>query len=350
MRPLVQLERLTDAYLHAILSRAEYQRRRQDLERKLQALATQAQQLAAQVDRRAETAGLATSIAEFCQRIQAGLATATFEQKRTLVELLIDRVLVANGEVEIRYVLPTHPRSEKIRFCHLCKDYFQMIIQVAVGAMAYPFPKRGFDGTRIGVVSITGDPRRDMTGNGARGTKEGLGCCLVPLLTEQDIHQVPIPINGAVEVDQAPFYFDARLVDVPTAGATPIRVKSCHVTNGDIFVNKREKNYPFNSATCTILLLRKNFSSGASHLDNQFQKQWAKLLFFSMVLKRCGRKLRCWASHPLMAYRTELLHYYHKAIRGNGFALSDRNFTNGRRTPNSTPLQRQALRATVGYL
>src|SRR5262249_25457114 len=64
------------------------------------------------------------------------------------------------------------------------------------------------------------------------------------------------------------------------SGATPIRVKSCHVPNGDIFVNKREKNYPFNSATCTIPLLRKNFSSGASHLDNQFQKQWAKLLFF----------------------------------------------------------------------
>jgi site-specific DNA recombinase len=119
-----QLERLTDAYLHAILSRAEYQRRRQDLERKLQTLATQAQQLAAQMDRRAETAGLATSITDFCHRVQVGLASATFEQKRTLVELLIDRVLVANGEVEIRYVLPTHPRSEKIRFCHLRKDYF----------------------------------------------------------------------------------------------------------------------------------------------------------------------------------------------------------------------------------
>jgi site-specific DNA recombinase len=134
-----QLERLTDAYLHAILSRAEYQRRRQDLERKLQALATQVQQLEAQVDRRAETAALATSIADFCQRVQAGLATATFAQKRILVELLIDRVLVANGEVEIRYVLPPHPRSEKIRLCHLRKDYFQMIVQVAVGPMAHLF-------------------------------------------------------------------------------------------------------------------------------------------------------------------------------------------------------------------
>jgi hypothetical protein len=124
------LERLTDASLHAILSRAEYQRRRQDLERKLQTLAIQAQQLEAQVDRRAETAGLATSLTDFCHRVQAGLATATFAQKRTLVELLIDRVLVANGAVEIRYVLPTHPRSEKIRFCHLRKDYFDHVVEI----------------------------------------------------------------------------------------------------------------------------------------------------------------------------------------------------------------------------
>ncbi len=74
--------------------------------------------LDAQADRRAETAGLATAIVDFCQRGPAGLANARFEQKRTVVELLIDCVLVTNGEVEIRYVLPTHPRGEKIRFCH----------------------------------------------------------------------------------------------------------------------------------------------------------------------------------------------------------------------------------------
>jgi site-specific DNA recombinase len=64
------------------------------------------------------------SIAAFCQRVQAGLAQATFAQRRTLVELLIDRVLVANGDVEIRYAIPTHPRGEMTRFCQLRKDYF----------------------------------------------------------------------------------------------------------------------------------------------------------------------------------------------------------------------------------
>jgi site-specific DNA recombinase len=47
----------------------------------------------------------------------------TFEQKRQLVELLIDRVVVTMEDVEIRYVIPTSPSSEQIRFCHLLTDY-----------------------------------------------------------------------------------------------------------------------------------------------------------------------------------------------------------------------------------
>ena len=66
---------------------------------------------------------MAASIEDFCQRVQTGLGNASFAQKRTLVELLIDRVLGTNDEVEIRYVVPTHARSETTRFCHLRKDY-----------------------------------------------------------------------------------------------------------------------------------------------------------------------------------------------------------------------------------
>src|SRR3954452_12030689 len=77
----------------------------------------------AQVDRREELAGLSRSIEDFCQRIRQGLEQASFEQKRHLVELLIDRVIVTDGEVEIRYVMPTSKSSEQIRFCHLYMDY-----------------------------------------------------------------------------------------------------------------------------------------------------------------------------------------------------------------------------------
>jgi site-specific DNA recombinase len=124
------LERLTEAYLMAIIPMAEYQRRRSELEQKSQALEAQMKELEAQVNRQAELVQLGSSIEDFCRRIQAGLVNATFDQKRAMVELLVDRVLVAEGEVEIRYVVPTHPNSEKVRFCHLRKDYFHEIVQV----------------------------------------------------------------------------------------------------------------------------------------------------------------------------------------------------------------------------
>ena len=40
------------------------------------------------------------------------------------MELLIDRVVVKVGDVEIRYVITTKPENEQIRFCHLRKDYY----------------------------------------------------------------------------------------------------------------------------------------------------------------------------------------------------------------------------------
>ncbi len=133
-----QLDRLTEAYVSAVIPLAEYQRRRQDLEQKQEALTVQESQLTLQVDRQKEVAALRTSVEEFCQRVQAGLANATFEQKRQLVELLIDRVIVADGDVEIRYVIPTSPSSERVHFCHLRSDYFTApnVIRVLRGDIA----------------------------------------------------------------------------------------------------------------------------------------------------------------------------------------------------------------------
>ena len=118
-----QLERLTEAYLGEVIPLAEYQRRRKDLQQRDEALASQERQLQAQSRQRMELAGVAGSIEDFCRRVRRGLADFTFEQRRRLVELLIDRVIVTDEEVEIRYVIPTDPSSEHVRFCHLRSDY-----------------------------------------------------------------------------------------------------------------------------------------------------------------------------------------------------------------------------------
>jgi hypothetical protein len=119
-----QIERMTEAYVGDVIGLEEYRRRRGELEQKRQALLEQELQLQVQVDRRVELAGVVASVEDFCRRVQAGLSEATFEQKRMLVELLVDRVVVTNAEVEIRYVVPIRPTGETTRFCHLRLDYF----------------------------------------------------------------------------------------------------------------------------------------------------------------------------------------------------------------------------------
>ncbi len=121
-----QGERLTDAYLSGVMPLAEYQRRRGELEQKAHGLTQQMQQLAAQTSRQADVATQVCGAKAFCERVQAGVASASFAQRRQLVELLIDRVVVTDAEVEIRYVIPTSPRGEHTRFCHLRLDYFDL--------------------------------------------------------------------------------------------------------------------------------------------------------------------------------------------------------------------------------
>jgi len=119
-----QLNRLTEAYLSGVIPLAEYERRRKEIEERQQALENQWIQIRMQANRQKELAGLVNNIEDFCQRVQTGLAIASFEQRRKLVELLIDRIVVTEAEVEIRYVFPTSRSSELVRFCQLRSDYF----------------------------------------------------------------------------------------------------------------------------------------------------------------------------------------------------------------------------------
>jgi site-specific DNA recombinase len=118
-----QVERLTAAYLAGVMSLAEYQRRRREAEARLIALDRQENDLLHDAERQDETARLASHAEAFCRRVREGLAEAGFDQKRALIELLIDRVIVTDGEVEIRYVVPTDPEGERHPFWRLRTDY-----------------------------------------------------------------------------------------------------------------------------------------------------------------------------------------------------------------------------------
>jgi site-specific DNA recombinase len=118
-----QQQRLLDAYLAEVVGLAELERKRQELDRRRATLAAQQRQLDAIAQQRLELGAVADGIEAFCQTVRSGLATATFAQRRLLVELLIDRVVVTDDQVEIRYVLPTSPDGPHPPFCQLRKDH-----------------------------------------------------------------------------------------------------------------------------------------------------------------------------------------------------------------------------------
>jgi len=124
---LAQIERqhtrLLDVYLAEVIEREEFERKRHELTQTQHSVSQQLRQLEVQAQQQVDVLALAHGIDTFCHRLAPTLTHLTFAQRRQLVELLIDRVIVTDGQVEIRYVVPTGPKGETTPFCHLRLDY-----------------------------------------------------------------------------------------------------------------------------------------------------------------------------------------------------------------------------------
>lgn len=120
-------ERLLEAYLVNIIELPEFERKRKQISQKRDALQTQSLQLQATATQRIALSQVADSIETFCAKIRPVLEQVDFDQKRQLVELLVDHVVVTNGDVEIHYVIPTQPEGPYIPFSHLCLDYRNLL-------------------------------------------------------------------------------------------------------------------------------------------------------------------------------------------------------------------------------
>src|SRR5215204_7222525 len=121
-----QRQRLLEAYLAEVIDLAAFQRQDRTLAGQEADLLAREREVAAQGQRLVEVSAIARSMTAVLEQLRVGLDQAGFEQRRQLVELLIDRVVVTDGQVEIRYVVPTTPGSTHTRFCHLRTDYFQV--------------------------------------------------------------------------------------------------------------------------------------------------------------------------------------------------------------------------------
>src|SRR5512132_243714 len=121
-----QRQRLLEAYLAEAIDLACFQRQDRGLAGQEADLRAREREVAAQGERLVQVSAIAQSMTQVLQQLRVGLGQASFQQRRQLVELLIDRVVVTDGHVEIRYVIPTTDPSTKTRFCHLRTDYFQV--------------------------------------------------------------------------------------------------------------------------------------------------------------------------------------------------------------------------------
>ena len=101
-----QVQRLVDAYEAEALTLDELRGRRARFAERLADLSREEQRLRAETAEEVHFDGLAQRLEEFRAAVVAGLGQATFAQRRGLVELLVERVVVDLPDVEIRYVLP----------------------------------------------------------------------------------------------------------------------------------------------------------------------------------------------------------------------------------------------------
>jgi site-specific DNA recombinase len=101
-----RIERLIDAYQADALTLEELQTRRRQLESRLAELTRERQQHEADTVQRDHLQTVAAGVENFRAAIAEGLECASFAQRRALVELLIERVVVDGEDVEIRYVIP----------------------------------------------------------------------------------------------------------------------------------------------------------------------------------------------------------------------------------------------------
>ena len=111
-----QRQRLLEAYLAEVIDLACFQRQDRTLAGQETDLLAREREVTAQGERLVEVRATARSMTQVLEGPRAGLGQASFEQRRQLVELLVDRVVVTDGQVEIRYVIPTTPGSAKTRF------------------------------------------------------------------------------------------------------------------------------------------------------------------------------------------------------------------------------------------
>lgn len=99
-------KRLLDAYQAEVITLDELAQRREELRRRRQALIDEQSQRAHLRRERARAQEVLGELTAFCARVRARLNEVTFEEKQTILQLLIERIIVKTDTLEIHHVIP----------------------------------------------------------------------------------------------------------------------------------------------------------------------------------------------------------------------------------------------------
>ncbi len=102
-----QWQRLIDLFQEEQIDKVEFIRRKERLDQERQAIEQRLQQLSRQEHHERVKEQMLQDFAAFCQQIEANLANPTPELKQEVIRLLIDHIVVGEGEIIIKHIVPT---------------------------------------------------------------------------------------------------------------------------------------------------------------------------------------------------------------------------------------------------
>ena len=112
-----QISRITDAYQSGAIELDDLKKRRDMLVAKIYDAVKRRDEIAALRQREISMENILSDVESFAVTIRNRLETLTFQEKRKLIELLVERVIVKGNNVTVENVVPL-----KGRFSVLCKD------------------------------------------------------------------------------------------------------------------------------------------------------------------------------------------------------------------------------------
>lgn len=175
-----QQARLLEAYLAGVLDLATFENKRDELRRREEDILAREREVVAQGQQLVAVQCVAGSTTAILEQLAGGLEQASFEQRRELVELLVDRVVVTDDAVEIRYVIPTTETSTRTRFCQLRTDYFDSLAHFLTAVVSRRLSGASVD-RATAATGVLGDVRRDTLSPQA---PDALACVIALVSTE----------------------------------------------------------------------------------------------------------------------------------------------------------------------